>query len=109
VREATSLAKMFSNVHIDMCWTHIIAPAASRQMLHEYLDTLPSNKVLGYGGDCRYAEQSYGHSVIARDNIIRVLDEKVADGDLTEAQAIEIGKRVLHDNAAEIFLSRPAA
>jgi hypothetical protein len=78
-------------------------------MLHEYLDTIPSNKVFGFGGDCRYAEQSYGHSVIARDNIIRVLDEKVADGDFTEDQAIGIGRRVLHDNAAEVFLgARPA-
>ena len=77
-------------------------------MLHEYLDTLASNKVLGFGGDCKYAEQSYGHSVIARDNIIRVLDEIVADGDLTETQAIEIGKRIMHDNAAEVFMSRPA-
>jgi predicted TIM-barrel fold metal-dependent hydrolase len=109
MREALSLAKMFSNVYIDMCWTHIIAPSASRSILHEYLDTIPSNKVFGFGGDCRYAEQSYGHSVIARDNIIRVLEQKVADGDFSETQAVEIGRRVMHDNAAEIFLAaRPA-
>jgi len=28
--------------------------------------------------------------------------------DLTETQAIEIGKRVMHDNAAEVFMGRPA-
>jgi predicted TIM-barrel fold metal-dependent hydrolase len=109
MREALSLAKMFSNVYIDMCWTHISAPAASRQMLREYLDTIPSSKILGFGGDCRYAEQSYGHAVIARDNIIRVMEDLVTDGEATEAQAIRMGKRVLHDNAAELFLKQPVA
>jgi hypothetical protein len=94
---------MFTNVYIDMCWTHIISPSGARHMLHEYLDTIPSNKVFGFGGDNRWAEQSYGHSLIARENIIRVLEERVAGGDLDERQAIEIGRRLLHDNAAEIF------
>jgi predicted TIM-barrel fold metal-dependent hydrolase len=108
MREALALAKMFTHVYIDMCWTHIISPSGARHMLHEYLDTIPSNKVFGFGGDNRWAEQSYGHSLIARENIIRVLDERVAGGDLEERQAIEIGRRLLHDNAAEIFTRHKA-
>ena len=49
--EAAAIAKVFPNVHIDLCWAHIISPSAARRALHEMLDTVPSNKIFGYGGD----------------------------------------------------------
>jgi hypothetical protein len=105
LREATAQAKTFPNVHVDMCWMHIISPSAARHALREYLDTLPSTRIMGFGGDCQLADQSYGHAVLARDNVIRVLDQMVADGDLAEPQAIGIGRRVLCGNAEELFMS----
>jgi hypothetical protein len=89
-----------------MNWMHIISPAASRHALREYLDTLPSTRVLGYGPDGQLAEHHYGHSVIARDNIVRDLEEMVSAGDFGERHAIEIGYRLLCGNAEELFLSR---
>ena len=83
---------------------HIISPSAARHALREYLDTLPSTRIMGFGADCQLAEHSYGHAVMARDNVIRVLEAMVAEGDLHERQAIEIGHRVLCRNAEELFL-----
>jgi predicted TIM-barrel fold metal-dependent hydrolase len=102
--EAAALVKMFPNVSVDMCWMHAISPAAARRILHEYLDTVPSTKVLGFGGDCNLAEIAYGYSVIARDNVIRVLEARVAEGISDPRSAVAIGKRVLCDNAEELFL-----
>lgn len=108
LREAAVQAKLFANVHIDMCWMQIISASTARHALREYLDTLPSTRIMGFGGDCQYAEHSYAHAVMARDNVIRVLEGMVADGDLGERQAIAIGHRILCGNAEELFLSRRA-
>ena len=105
LREAIAQAKLFANVHIDMCWMHIISPSAARHALREYLDTLPSTRIMGFGGDCQLAEHSYAHAVMARENVIRVLEAMVADGDLGERQAIAIGHRVLCGNAEELFIN----
>jgi len=100
------LAKNFQNVYVDMCWLHIISSTRARLALSEWLDTVPSNKILCFGGDYRFIEGVYGHSIIARDNVARVLMEKVDEGILTEEQAVVLAKKLLRENAANLFLKR---
>ncbi len=107
--ELTVLAKTFQNVYIDMCWLHIISPYRARQALAEWLDTVPWNKIFGFGGDYIHAEGVYGHSVIARENISRVLTEKVEEGSLTEKQAVHLAQKLLRDNAYEFFFSKKSS
>jgi len=101
--ETAVLAKNFRNAYIDLCWMHILSPSACVRSLAEYLDAVPANKIFGFGGDYRVVELTYGHSVIARENIVRVLEEKVKDGYFTQPQAIEVGKRLLYGNVAEFY------
>lgn len=101
--ELATLAKNFPNVFIDMCWLHIISPSVARRALHEWLETVPHNKIMGFGGDYIIVEGAYGHSRIARENIARVLAEKVEEDYFTEEEALKIGKRLLHDNPKELF------
>jgi len=103
VSELATLAKNFQNVYIDMCWLHIISPAVSRRALHEWLETVPQNKIMGFGGDYIFVEGAYAHSRIARENIARVLIEKVEEGYLNEEEAIKIAFRLLRDNPKELF------
>ncbi len=105
-RELGVLAKNFPNVHLDFCWAHIISPTVSRQALHEYLDTVPVNKIFGFGGDYRYPELSYAHLVMARRNIARVLAEKITDGIFDEEEALRIARLLLHDNVKRLFPPR---
>ena len=105
--EAAAIAKVFPNVYIDLCWAHIISPSASRRALHEMLETVPSNKIFGYGGDYRYPELSYAHAKIARRNIAQVLAEKVSEGSCSEEEALELGRKLLHDNADALFGDQP--
>jgi predicted TIM-barrel fold metal-dependent hydrolase len=104
--ELLVLVKQFPNAYADFCWTHIISPAAARRALREMLDSVPANKILGFGGDYRYPELSYGHLVLARRNIADVLAERVQAGTVTEDQAAEIGRWLLRDNPAKVFLRR---
>jgi hypothetical protein len=102
--ELSVLAKLFPNVHVDFCWAHIISPSASRGTLHELLETVPYNKIFGFGGDYRYPELSYAHGQMARRNIAQVLSEKTAEGFCSEEEALDIGRALLHDNPARFFL-----
>ena len=96
------LAKHYPNVYIDMCWMHIISPAASKRYLEEWLLTVPSNKIMAFGGDAS-VEWTYGHSVIARINVTEVLTKMVNDGYYSESEAITIAEKILRTNAIELF------
>ncbi|MHB0857958.1 MAG: amidohydrolase family protein [Anaerolineae bacterium] len=101
--ELVALAKNFANVAIDFCWMWIINPAAGRRALSEYLDAVPANKIHGFGGDFIFVEGTYGHAIMAKENIARVLADKVADGDMTVPRALQVGDWLLHDNPIDWF------
>lgn len=101
--EAAALAKVFPNVHIDLCWAHIISPSATRRALHEMLDTVPANKIFGFGGDYRYPELTYAHAKMARRNVAQVLAEKVQQGVCTEDDSLAMARKLLHDNPHALF------
>jgi len=104
--ELATLAKNFPNVCVDLCWLHIISPAVARRVLSELVDTVPSNKILGFGGDYRFVEGVYGHALLARENTARVLAEKVEDDAFTQKEALLLAQRLLRDNANELFFPR---
>jgi hypothetical protein len=100
---AATLVKNFRNVFVDMCWAHIISPAASRAALSDFLDVLPFTKISAFGGDYMFVDGICGHLMIARENVARTLAEKVSDGVFSNARAIEIGRALFHDNPLRIF------
>jgi predicted TIM-barrel fold metal-dependent hydrolase len=100
---ALALAKNFPNVYLDLCWLPIISPRAYARVLHEAIETVPLNKIFAFGGDFIIPEGAYGHSVIARRVVSRVLGEKVEDGDLTEEEAVGVAERILRDNPAALY------
>lgn len=104
--ELSVLAKLFPNVHADFCWTHIVSPEVARRTLHTFLETIPVNKIFGFGGDYRYPELSYAHLQMAKRNIARVLAEKVQAGFCTETEAAEIAGLVLLENPMRLFKPR---
>lgn len=101
--EVTALAKMFPNVTADFCWMWVLSPVGARRALDEMLETVPANKILGFGGDYRYVELTYAHARMARAGIAEVLAGKVARGWCTRAEAVEIAKLLLAENAARVF------
>ena len=103
--ETAALVKNFPNVYVDLCWLHLLAPSVARRVLHEWLDLLPSNKILGFGGDYVFVEGSYGHSVIARKNTASVLKSKLEEKSMTLDEAKTIARKLLRDNAIDLFFS----
>jgi len=102
-KEIATLCKNLPNVYVDLCWLHVISPFSARDVLRDLLDTVPANKIFGFGGDYKFVEGTYGHSRIARRNIIKVLEEKVQEGRFSEERAKKIASMILHDNVVEVF------
>jgi predicted TIM-barrel fold metal-dependent hydrolase len=101
--EMATLGKNFANVYVDLCWVHVISPWVARQTLHEWIETIPANKIFAFGGDYIFVEGTYAHSRMARDDVAEVLAEKVELGYLTEDEAIAVAQKLLRDNAVQFF------
>jgi predicted TIM-barrel fold metal-dependent hydrolase len=101
--ETAALGKNFPNVYVDLCWVHIISPWVARQTLHEWIELIPGNKIFAFGGDYTFVEGAYAHARMARENVAKVLTDKVEMGYLTEAEAAPLAHRLLRDNAIEFF------
>ena len=90
----------------DLCWLHIIAPGVAKRALHELIETVPANKILGYGGDFFHVEGAYAHAQMARAITAEVLAEKVEQGYLREEEARVLLDRILYRNGKELFTNR---
>jgi hypothetical protein len=103
VHEWATLAKYFANVTADITWLPIISPEMARRLLHELIETVPGNKIMAFGGDSMTVEMAYGHAVMARQVVARVLSEKVDEGYLSENEAVALAWRMLRDNPASFY------
>jgi predicted TIM-barrel fold metal-dependent hydrolase len=90
------------NVWIDSCWPPTISYTMAKRAFHEWLELVPYDRIL-WGSDLHHAEGIYAATEFTRRCLGEVLAEKVALGDLTEQQATQIGKRIMRDNALEVF------
>lgn len=102
-QDVVALAKHYSNVFANLCWTWVIDPEAALDFARHALVALPLNKVIGFGGDYGFADVVYGHARIARDGVAKVLTEAVREGRLTAAEAGHVARRWLRDNAMELY------
>jgi len=107
LRETGVIAKSYPNVWLNLCWCHIISPQMSMAALNEWLDLVPYNKILGFGGDYgRPVEKVYGHLQLALEDIATVLAGRVEQGWMGEAQALRVAHAWLWDNPVELYRLR---
>jgi predicted TIM-barrel fold metal-dependent hydrolase len=90
-------------VTLDLCWVYVISPAFAARLLDEMTETVPQDKVLGFGGDYSVVEGAYAHSLLCRETVSRVLADKVRQGYWTQAEAAAYARALLHDNAVRVF------
>jgi predicted TIM-barrel fold metal-dependent hydrolase len=104
VREMGVIGKNFPNVWLNLCWSHIISPKMTCSALDEWIDLVPVNKIIAFGGDYRKpVEKVFGHLVMARENIAKVLGGRVDEGFITEEEAISIAKKWFYENPKELY------
>jgi len=98
-----AIGKQFPNVWLDLCWAWAMNPVQMERMLDEWLACVPSNKILGYGSDTSTPFCVIGYAKQARNGIANVLERKMERGEYDEQTARFVARRILHDNAEELF------
>jgi hypothetical protein len=101
--EQATICKNNRNCYADLCWLHIISPSMARFHLHQLIDTVPGNKILGFGGDFLHVEGAYAHCQMARAITADVLADKVEAGDLPDHHAAVLLERILYGNGRDLF------
>jgi predicted TIM-barrel fold metal-dependent hydrolase len=102
IGEITAIAKTFPNVFVDVADVGMTAMSVFRSALHEWLEAVPSNKIL-MGGDGLNIEHCYGVMVRQREALAEVLAEKLAWGHVSLRLAKLLAYRILRGNAREVF------
>ena len=97
------LTKLYPHVWADMCWSHIVTPVGARKALREWLQMIPYNKILGFGGDYLFADGVYGHLKIARKNIAAVMAETVDEGIMDTDSAKTVIGAIMCVNAQRLY------
>jgi len=101
--ELLAMAKNLPNVTIDMCWIYIISPSFAARFLNEAIETVPRDKLLAFGGDYLMPEGTYGHAMLCREIVSKVLADKVLAGYWSEEEALAYAHAVLRDNPIRVF------
>ena len=103
MEEAAMLAKQYPNAYLDMAWAHLMSPEIATRALKTWVDMVPMNKVMGFGGDYGVVEKVYGHLTLARQNIACALAAKVETGALTLPRAKAWIQAILWDNPKRVY------
>src|SRR5262249_17430298 len=102
VGEAAAMVAILPNLYLDVSEGALFGMPNVRQRLMEVLGAAPYSKVL-YGADGDLPEAVWIGARRYKQVLGRVLDELQADGFCSEREAHEIGRHVLHDNAAQMY------
>lgn len=102
--DAGLVARATHNVWLNLCWSHLISPTLYEQALEMWLDYVPVNRIIGFGGDYWWnVENVYGALKQARQSLAQVLASRVAAKAFNEQRALWLAQRILHGNPAELY------
>ncbi|RKY03476.1 hypothetical protein DRP77_06030 [Candidatus Poribacteria bacterium] len=105
VRDVVFIGGNWHNVYINWCWSHIVSYYMAQSGILEYLDYVPVNKIIAFGGDysAPCLEKVIGHLRMAQENIATALARAVRDGRMSVDQAIEAARMWFWDNPVRIY------
>jgi len=101
--EVIALAKHYRNVFVDLCWAWAINPLHATDFVRRFLRAVPANKLFAFGGDTRWPTGAVAYSIQARRGLAHALGSDVAEGFLSESEAIALAARFLRKNPYDCF------
>jgi hypothetical protein len=100
--ELGAMGKHYPNVWLSLAWAWVMNAATMERTLDAWLDGMPMNKIVGFGGDTHHPVCTYGYAVQARDGIARVLQARIDRGVMDLELAREAARRLLLTNGCEL-------
>jgi predicted TIM-barrel fold metal-dependent hydrolase len=104
VREMAFVGKNLPNVSLNLCWSPIVSQHMMESALQEYLDLVPTSKIIGFGGDYHWnPELTFGHLQMARESLARVFAARIKRGMIDFDGAVAVLHAWLYDNPKRIY------
>jgi uncharacterized protein len=101
--ELVALAKGYRNVYVDLCWAWSIDPYSTSDFVRRCLHAVPVNKLFVFGGDTSWPGTVLAYATQARQWLTRTLQAEVDQGLMSEADAMAVATRIMHDNQITCF------
>ena len=102
-----TLARELPNVSLAGYWWHNFFPSVMRQVMSERLDMLATNKQVGFFSDAYCADWTYAKSVLVRKQLAEVLAQKVAQGQYSIDEALQIARAILFESPQSLLRMQP--
>lgn len=97
-----ALLLAFPNVYSDTCWIPYLSTSEARRYLVTALEVSDAHR-LTWGCDTWMPEDSVGALLAMEHTLSNALDDMIGDGAMDPEYAKYVARRILHDNACEIF------
>ena len=101
--EAILLCKYFPNVYLDLAWLHTLDRQAAVSAIKRIIELLPTNKIIGFGGDVCLPVNTVGNLHFALENLAEAFADLIRAGELTASDAEELGHAWLYENPVQIY------
>ncbi len=92
-----TLCRELPNFSLAGFWWHNFFPAAIRDVMAERLDMVPTNKQVGFFSDAYVVDWAYAKAFLVRKQMAHVFAEKVAQGQYTIAEALQVARALLFE------------
>jgi hypothetical protein len=104
IRETAFLGKNYPNVYLNMCWAHDVSESMVLNSLNEWIDVVPTNKIIAFGGDyVTLPQHVVGALQVAKENICWGLSIRIDRNRLDLENAKRILKDWFFDNPNRIY------
>lgn len=102
------LAREMPNLSFAGYWWHCFFPGLIAQLIRDRLDMVALNKQVGFFSDAYCAEWAYAKAVIVRQELARVLAEKIESGQYSLDTALEIARQILYQTPQSLLGMKPS-
>ncbi len=104
VRETAFLGKNYPNVYLNLCWAFDVSESMALNALNEWIDLVPTNKIIAFGGDFTTLPQhSVGALEVAKQVICKALAERINRKRLDMSSAKKILDDWFYNNPKQIY------
>jgi glucuronate isomerase len=103
-----TLCRELPNLTMVGYWWHNFFPGTMRAVMEERLDMLPTNRQVGFFSDGYCVEWAYAKAEMVRNQFAQVLARKIAQGQYSFDEALDIAGDILYDTARDALGMEPA-
>jgi uncharacterized protein len=104
VREAALLGKNYPNVYLNLCWAYSVSENMVLNSLDEWIDLVPTNKIIGFGGDViTLPQHAVGMLIVAKQVLCKSLAKRIVNERMDMPAAKKILEDWLYNNPARVY------